>query len=236
MEVTIDVPGGPMAAHLARPRTGERWPGVLVVHDALGMTADLHRQADWLADSGFLALAPDLYHRGGRLRCMFSTLRALAAGHGPVFEDLEAARSRLAAQPGCSGRVGIIGFCMGGNVALMLAGSGRYDASSVNYGDIDQSRLPTLADACPIVASYGARDRSLRDTPARLERVLSDYDVEHDIEVYPTAGHGFLNDHRGETPVWALIAGWYAHTGYDETAAADARRRILAFFEQHLAT
>ena len=123
MGVTIDAPGGPMAAHLSRPDSGEQWPGVLVVHDALGMTADLRCQADWLAENGYLALAPDLYHRGGRLRCMFSTLRALAAGRGPVFDDLEAARSRLVAQPGCSGRVGIIGFCMGGNIALMLAGA-----------------------------------------------------------------------------------------------------------------
>lgn len=234
--VTIDAPGGPMTAHLARPDSGERWPSVLVVHDALGMTTDLRRQADWLAEAGFLALAPDLYHRGGRLRCMFSTLRALSAGRGPVFDDLEAARSWLIEQPDCSGRVGIIGFCMGGNIALMLAGSGHFDASSVNYGDIDERRLPTLADACPIVASYGGRDRSLRDTPARLGRTLADHGVDHDIEVYPSAGHGFLNDHRGETPLWALVAGWYAHTGYDETAAACARRRILAFFDRHLTT
>lgn len=233
-EVSIGVTDGALPAHLSRPHGEGPWPGVVVVHDALGMTADLRRQADWLAGRGFLAVAPDLYHRGGRLRCMFSTLRALTAGHGPVFEDLEATRSWLAGQPDSSGRIGVIGFCMGGNVALMLACSGRYDAAGVNYGDIATGRYPDLEGACPVVASYGGRDRSLRDTPARLERALTGHGVAHDIEVYPAAGHGFLNDHRGETPVWALVAGWYAHTGYDETAATAARRRIVEFFERHL--
>ena len=233
-QVSMEVADGTLPLHLSRPDGAGPWPGVVVVHDALGMTGDLRRQADWLAGHGFLAVAPDLYHRGGRLRCMFSTLRALSAGHGPVFEDLEATRSWLAGQPDCSGRVGIIGFCMGGNVALMLACSGRYDSASVNYGDIASDHYPDLAGACPLVASYGGRDRSLRDTPARLERALTAHGVDHDIEVYPDAGHGFLNDHRGETPAWALVAGWYAHTGHHGTAAKAARERIIAFFERHL--
>lgn len=232
--VSVDAADGTIPTHLSRPPGDGPWPGVLVVHDALGMTADLRRQADWLATNGFLAVAPDLYHRGGRLRCMFSTLRALSSGHGPVFDDLEATRAWLADQPECTGRIGIVGYCMGGNVALALACSGRYDSAGVNYGDLAADRYAALAHACPVVASYGGRDRSLRETPARLERTLTDHGVAHDIAVYPTAGHGFLNDHRGETPLWALVAGWYANTGYDETAARDARSRIIAFFDRHL--
>ena len=179
--------------------------------------------------------APDLYHRGGRLRCMVSTLRALTAGEGQAFDDLDATRSWLLDQPGCSGRIGVIGFCMGGNFALMLATTDAYDVAGVNYGDVGKDDYPRLTGSCPIVASYGGRDRSLRETPARLGRVLGDHGVDHDIEVYPDAGHGFMNDHRGEMPVWARVAGWYASTGYDPAAEGDARRRILAFFAAHLA-
>ena len=71
---------------------------------------------------------------------------------------------------------------MGGGYALMLATTGGYQASSVNYGMIDEPEA-VLADACPIVASYEAKDRSLRSAPTVLERVLTDYGVDHDEPV-----------------------------------------------------
>jgi carboxymethylenebutenolidase len=95
--------------------------------------------------------------------------------------------------------------------------------------------MTLLADACPIIASYGARDRSLAKAPTQLEQVLTANRVVHDIRVYPGAGHGFLNDHApGKTPLWALVAGKFAHTGYHQPSAADARQRIVTFFSTHL--
>lgn len=114
--------------------------------------------------------------------------------------------------------------------------SGGYDSSSVNYGILNDQLLAELSHACPIVASYGAKDRSLRKAPGELEEILTSHDGEHDVKVYPDARHGFLNDHApGETPRWALLAGKFANTGYHEPSAHDARQRILAVFDAHLA-
>lgn len=234
--VTIPRPRGGMSAHLAVPEADAPAPGVVVVHDALGMTTDLRNQADWLAGAGFVALAPDLYYWGSRARCMFATIRAGVNREGQVFEDLDAARVWLAARDECTGRIGVIGFCVGGGIALLVAATHEYSASSVNYGSVPNDSMAMLADACPIVASYGGRDRTLAGAPAKLQEALAANGVPHDVKVYPEAGHGFLNNHvTGEVPAWALVAGKFASTGYHEPAAADARRRIVDFFSTHLA-
>ncbi len=226
---------GDVPSFLARPGGPGPWPGVVVIHDALGMTTDLRNQADWLARNGYLSVAPDLFHHGGRIRCMLHAMRDFSAGQGRTFEEIEAVRRALAERDDCTGRVGVVGFCMGGSYALALAATGGYGAASVNYGAASDSVLARLGDACPIVASFGGRDRSLRDAASRLERLLTEEGIDHDVKEYPEAGHGFLNDHApGETPVWAVIAGRYAATAYDEPSAADARERILAFFARYL--
>jgi carboxymethylenebutenolidase len=233
-EVKIPTPRGEMPAYLATPEGDGPWPGVVVIHDALGMSTDVRNQADWLASEGYLAVAPNLYYWGRRLRCLISTVRL---GERPLME-IDATRRTLAEHDGCTARVGVIGFCMGGDFALMMAPRRRgFSASSVNYGGATQEVERALPDVCPIVGSYGARDRwpGIRKVPDRLESMLSEAGVKHDIKVYPDAGHGFLNDHDpAELPIWVKALAKIVAADFHEPSARDARRRIMDFFDAHL--
>lgn len=222
-----------LPGYLATPTGTGPWPGVVVVMDAVGLSADIRAQADRVAREGYLALAPDLYSRGGRRKCVSATIRASRTGTGPAYADIDAARRFLIERKDCTGRVGIIGFCMGGGFALMCGLTGDYAASSVNYGfvpdDIDD-RLGN-GDPCPIVGSFGKRDLVLRGHPARLEEALTTAAVPHDIKTYGRVGHSFMNK-LAPRPLNPLLR--VTGFGYDEASTADAYRRIFAFFDEHL--
>jgi carboxymethylenebutenolidase len=229
----MTVPGsqGELRAYLAPPGGEGPWPGVVVIHDVLGMTRDLREHADWFAANRFIALAPDLYSWGRKLACLRSTFRDLRAGHGRSFEDIAAAKAWLAGREDCTGKVGIAGFCMGGGFALLMAPTGNFDVAAPNYGEVPDEAADVLAGSCPIVASFGAKDRMFRGHAAKLETALDKLGVEHDVKEYPAVGHSFMNKMPNRVVQVMASAGGF---GYDDDATRDARARILAFFGAHL--
>lgn len=231
-------PGTPTSGYRATPvptrDSPGPWPGVVLVHDAFGLGDDMREQADWLAAAGYVVSIPDLFGGRNPVRCIKGAFAQLSARSGPLFDQIDAARSALAATPDCTGTVGAIGYCMGGGFALLLAGRPGWSASSVNYGMVPDDVATILAGACPIVASFGARDKGLAGAAGKLRAATETAGVTADVKEYPGARHGFINRITSASPLTPMLR--VAGVGYDHDAAADAKRRILAFFDTHLRT
>jgi carboxymethylenebutenolidase len=225
-----EVAVGSVPAYLALPAGSGPWPGVVVIHESWGLNADIRAHADRLAVGGYLALAPDLHGGKSWLRCIRGVFRQLQAGSGSAFDTLDAARQWLAARPDCTGKVGVIGFCLGGGFALLCAPQGEFSVAAVNYGEVPADAARVLAGSCPVVASYGARDPLGHGPPQRLEEALTGLDIPHDVQVYPDAGHAFMS------PKPSLLAPLVklARLDFRPDSAADAWYRIFTFFGEYL--
>jgi carboxymethylenebutenolidase len=222
---------GQLRGYLATPSTPGPWPGVVVIHEAFGLTDDMRHHADEFAAKGYLAFAPDLYSYGFAPACMLSTFRSLARGGrgGRALADIDKAREFVLAEDGCSGKVGIIGFCMGGGFAILAATRG-FDVSAPNYGVVPRRTEEALRGSCAMVASYGKKDKGFKDAAAKLEHALEVNGVEHDVKEYPDAGHGFLTKHTGGW-AWVERVPWI---GPVEGVYDDAWSRVFTFFDRHL--
>jgi carboxymethylenebutenolidase len=233
-DVTIGAVDGGSAAlkgYLAVPAGPGPWPGVVSIHEAWGLDPVMRRAADRLARMGYLTLALDLYSDGGP-RCVAATIKALASNSGRPFADIEAAQEWVRARPDCTGKVGVIGFCMGGAFAL-LSGPRGFDAASVNYGPLPRRLEQAVAGSCPVVANYGRRDVANIGAARKLERTFERAGVEHDVKEYPDAGHSFLNDSMTGPRVLRPLL-WVTGFKPDAVTAEDAWTRIDAFFAEHL--
>jgi carboxymethylenebutenolidase len=151
-----------------------------MLHEAWGLDDVLRRQAQRLASVGYIVIAPDLMGDGNRLKCMISVFKAMRAARGRPFELIEACQRQLRADADCTGRIGVIGFCMGGGFALLLGNRG-FDASSVNYGMVPSDLDAVLAGSCPMVGSYGAKDKALAKEVPRLEEGLTRHGIVHEF-------------------------------------------------------
>jgi len=229
-----DVTIGRLRAVYAKPPGDGPFAGVIVVHDALGLGQDMRGMVDQFTRAGYAAVAPDLYSDGARPLCVARTLvDTVRSSGGQTADRIGAVRSWLADQPEVDEhRLGVIGYCMGGGFALAAAVRLDFSVAAVNYGVVP-AETSQLAGVCPVVASYGDRDRMFAPNAARLQTHLQRLGVSHDIKVYPNVGHGFLSP--TPPPRWTAPASPLLHVGYDEPAAGDAWQRIFSFFHERLA-
>jgi carboxymethylenebutenolidase len=227
----------PLRGYLARPSGDEHgsgpWPGVVVVHEVFGLDEQCRAQARRLAVAGYLALAVDLFSAGGARRCLVPTLRALRRGEGTAFTDIDTAREWLSRSPDQAGGIGVIGFSLGAGFALLAATEHGFDAASVNYALLPRDLDAAVEGACPVVASYGGRDRPLRGAAAALGTALAGAGVVHDVKEYPHAGHSFLNSAPAGPHILRPLLRM-ARIGPDPAAANDAWHRIETFFHANL--
>jgi carboxymethylenebutenolidase len=226
--ITINTPDGPIDALLSVPEGQGPWPGVVVIHDAFGYRPDNERISRRIAAAGYIAITPNMFSRGGMARCVTRVLREVLARRGRALDDILAARDHLLAMPEASGAVGIAGFCMGGQFALVMSPKG-FGAAAPFYGTpLPRDLSATLDGACPIVASFGRRDPLGVGAAPKLQKVVDDKGLDADIKVYPDAGHSFAN----QLPAQPLLR--ITGFGYNEAATEDAWSRVFAFFGEHL--
>jgi carboxymethylenebutenolidase len=218
--------------YLAVPGSPGPWPGVVLIPEVYGLEDNMIKHADRLASAGYLTLAVDLTGGQRGLRCVAAAMMALRRGHGPQFAAIESARLWLLGRADCTGRIGAIGFCVGGGFALLTASTG-FDVMADNYGNLPADPDAALDGACPIVANYGKRDRTLRGAAAKLDAALTRLGVEHDVREFENAGHAFLNEHdagpRAMLPLLRVMG-----VGPVPQAAPEAWARIEDYFARYL--
>lgn len=221
-DITFPFNGESRAAYVARPAGDGLFPGVVVIHEIVGLNENIRDVTRRLARAGYAALAVDLFAGRNRPLCMFRFLASQIRNSpgGRSVKELRAALSYLAAQQGVDdAHLGAVGFCLGGGYAIAWAcGDDRLRAIAPFYG-MTPSPLSALARSCPVVGSYPERDFTA-SRGRTLDARLTQYGIAHDVKIYPGAQHSFFNDR------------YPAH--YNAAAAEDSWRRVLAFFDEHV--
>jgi carboxymethylenebutenolidase len=213
--------------YVVRPEVAGPAPGVVILHEAWGLTEDVKSLARAAAACGFVAAAPDLLAGYSRVRAV----RDAARGHGPSFHRIAKVVEWLGGNGGADpDRTAAIGLSMGATMALRLATRGHFKVVAAYYGFTPPDE--DLARCCPVVASYGDKDWLVRDQGVRLKKVLDDHGIPNDVKSYPDAGHSFLAD-----PPSGPVAGMmtqFLGIGPSAEAGEDAWGRTSQFLSRHL--
>lgn len=223
--------GGTFEAFCAIPESGSG-PGVLLFQEIFGINDNIRGLAERLAGEGYVVLAPDMFWR---LEPRFE--RSDESGLGDAFamvqrfdgelaaDDIAATHAHLLAMSECTGKVGAVGFCLGGTLTFAAAARSRVDGkgpdAAVPYYGSGINDLLGLLDqvTCPVLFHYGADDAFIPEASIAEVEAAIEGRPELTLERY-AAGHAFSN--------------WDAPSMYDEKAAALAWRRTLDFFATHL--
>jgi len=246
-ELTFPGAGGTAVnGYLARPADAASHPGMIVIHEAGGLGEHIRDVCNRLANVGYVTLGVDLYTREGGPPDTSDVpalmARLFAMPDATALGDLEGAADHLRSLDGVTGRIGCIGFCMGGRYALLLAcASEKLNAvvdcwgGFVDRATTDQRTTPLrptppleLVDEhlqCPLLAAVGAEDGNpspeladeLRERAERSPAGKAGQEIK--VDLYEDAGHAFFADYR---------------PSYRPEAAAKLWREIVPFLQSHL--
>ncbi len=235
MEDALVIPtaDGPMGTYLAEP-SGEPRGAVVVVQEAYGLTSHITTICDRLAAAGWTAVAPALFHRQGSPAFAYDDLDSVMPLLGQLSADdltadIDATLGHLADVGFAAGQTGIVGFCMGGSVALVTAATRAIGAGVTFYGGgLGRARFgyPPLLELAPGMQTpwlglFGDLDQGIPiEEVEALREAAASSPVTTDVVRYPDAGHGFNCDDRP--------------TSFHAPSAADAWTRTLAWFDRFL--
>jgi len=220
---TVEFPSNGRTTHgyLATPAQG-KGPGVLVVQEWWGLVPHIKNVCDRLAAEGFSALAPDMYHGKTASEPDEAGKLFMALHIGQAEKDLAGAAKHLASHSSTR-KLGAVGFCMGGQLALFAGCIEPNIGAVVDFYGIHPNVQPDYARlAGPVLGLFAEKDAFVTPQTAReVETAIKKAGKAVAIHVYPGVDHGFFNDERAEV--------------YNKAAAEDAWRRTLAHFRAHLA-
>jgi carboxymethylenebutenolidase len=216
-----DAAGQPLMSYLARPQDESPKPAVVVIQEWWGLNDHIKDVANRFAQEGFVALAPDLYHgvvttEPDEARKMVMDLDMAAA-----VKEIQSGIDFLLGQEYVAGeKVGVVGFCMGGGLALQTAlTEDNLGAAIAFYGRPLEAGQAAQVKA-PIMGLYGATDQGIPvDAVNQMDKSLDNAGIENEIKIYDGAGHAFFND---------------TAQSYNEAAAKDAWPRTLEWFRKHV--
>ena len=227
---TVAVDGGQMRCYLSGPDGDGPFPGLVVIQHAGGVDTFIQGMTDRFGTEGFVAIAPDLYHREDPNSSDDAMTRMRRLRDPNIVQDVNAAIEHLKGLPEVDGeRVGITGFCMGGRVAYLMA-TQRPDlkAAVVFYGGnifVPWGEGPAPFEGtpriqAPMLGLFGEEDPNPSpEDVARLDAELTRLGKAHEFHSYPGAGHAFMAEGR---------------PSYRPEAAADAWEKARAWFKRHL--
>jgi carboxymethylenebutenolidase len=217
---TFEGDGLKVEAFVARPDGVEKAPAIIIVHEWWGLTRHIEDIAQRFAEEGFIAVAADLFQGKTTKDAKEASQLMGALKQEDGLARLQLVLKSLRATPEASG-VGVIGFCMGGTYALLLACNAKVDASAPFYGDIPADTKTIGALSCPVLFIGAEKDQWITvEKMNRLDAALKQYGKEGEVRIYKGADHAFFNDTRPEV--------------YSRADAEDAWERVIEFFNQHL--
>jgi carboxymethylenebutenolidase len=212
--------GSKTNGYLATPAAG-KGPGVIVIQEWWGLVGHIKKVCDRFAAEGFTALAPDLYHGKTANEPDEAGKLFMALNIAQAEKDLKAAITDLKPHSSTA-KLGVVGFCMGGQLALFAATLNPAIGAAVDFYGVHPNVKPDYTKLqAPVLGLFAEKDQFVTPKVAReVEAAIKKAGRQVEIHIYPNVDHAFFNDERTDV--------------YNKAAAEDAWRRTLAFFRQHL--